>query len=73
MFTGSLCAPLRAKHVILTVWGYFFLSLFGLAVGLFCWLSYSSLTGAARPGKVSRDERPRSAGNITGAMSPGAG
>jgi hypothetical protein len=35
--------------VILTAVGYLLLLLFGLAVGLFCWLSYSSLRGAARP------------------------
>jgi hypothetical protein len=35
--------------VILTAVGYVLLFLSGLALGLFCWLSYSSLTGAARP------------------------
>jgi hypothetical protein len=35
--------------VILTAVGYLLLFLSGLAVGLFCWLSYSSLRGAARP------------------------
>jgi hypothetical protein len=34
--------------VILTAVGYLLLFLSGLAVGLFCWLSYSSLTCAAR-------------------------
>jgi hypothetical protein len=35
--------------VILTAVGYLLLFLSGLAVCLFCWLSYSSLTSAARP------------------------
>lgn len=35
--------------MILTAAGYLLLFLSGLAIGLFCWLSYSSLTGAARP------------------------
>lgn len=35
--------------MILTALGYLLLSLSGLAICLFCWLSYSSLTGAARP------------------------
>jgi hypothetical protein len=54
--------------VILTVVGYLLLVLSGVAVCLFCWLSYSSLTGAARP-----PERPaqdsfleHSARDITG-------
>jgi hypothetical protein len=60
--------------VILTVWGYLLLSLAGLAIGLFCWLSYASLTGAAgRPGKPSRDELRKRVTDIMGAMSPGAG
>ena len=35
--------------MILTAVGYLLLLLSGLAVGLFCWLSYSSLRSAARP------------------------
>jgi len=59
--------------VILTIWGYLLISLFGLAIGLFCWLSYASLTCATRSGGASRDELRRSAGDMTGAMTPGAG
>lgn len=35
--------------MILTAAGYLLLFLSGLSVGLFCWLSYTSLSGAARP------------------------
>jgi hypothetical protein len=52
--------------MVLTVWGYLFLCLSGLAVCLFCWLSYASLAGAARPDKALRDELLRSARDITG-------
>jgi hypothetical protein len=52
--------------MVLTVSGYLFLCLSGLAVCLFCWLSYASLTGAARPDKPSRDELLRNDGDITG-------
>lgn len=38
--------------MILTAVGYLLLFLSGLAVCLFCWLSYSSLTTAARPPKA---------------------
>lgn len=37
--------------MILTAVGYLLLFLSGLAVCLFCWLSYSSLTRSARPPK----------------------
>lgn len=37
--------------MILNAVGYLLLFLSGVAVCLFCWLSYSSLTGAARPPK----------------------
>lgn len=37
--------------MVLTAVGYLLLFLSGLAVGLFCWLSYSSLTSAVRPPK----------------------
>ncbi len=37
--------------MILTAVGYLLLLLSGLAVCLFCWLSYSSLMGSARPPK----------------------
>jgi len=58
--------------VVLTVWGYLFLALSGLAVCLFCWLSYSSLREAARPGNTRRDDfLARAIRDITGAMSPG--
>lgn len=59
--------------MILTVWGFLLICLAGVAIFLFCWLSYASLTGAARSVKPSEDEQPRSGGNITGMMSPGAG
>ena len=52
--------------MVLTVWGYLFLALSGLAVGLFCWLSYASLTEAAQPGKAAHDDfLARAAGDIT--------
>jgi threonine/homoserine/homoserine lactone efflux protein len=35
--------------VVLTTVGYLLLLLCALSVYLFCWLAYSSLTGAARP------------------------
>lgn len=35
--------------MILTAVGYLLLFLSGLAVCLFCWLSYASVAGAARP------------------------
>ncbi len=35
--------------MILTAVGYLLLLLSGVAVCLFCWLSYSSLMGSARP------------------------
>ncbi len=35
--------------MILTALGYLFLFLSSLALCLFCWLSYSSVAGAARP------------------------
>jgi len=38
----------RVSRVILTAVGYLLLFLSGVAVCLFCWLSYCSLTGAAR-------------------------
>jgi hypothetical protein len=63
--------------VVLTVWGYLFLSLSGLAVGLFCWLSYCSLRdAAARPGKAAQktthdDFLARAARDITEAVSHG--
>ncbi|HYM41148.1 MAG TPA: hypothetical protein VET46_00140 [Steroidobacteraceae bacterium] len=57
--------------MILTLWGYLLICLFGVAIGLFCWLSYASITARLR--KPSRGELARSAGNITGFMSHGAG
>ena len=41
--------------MILTAVGYLLLFLSGVAVCLFCWLSYSSLTGAARPKAPPQD------------------
>ena len=60
-------------QVILTIWGYLLIGLSGFAIFLFCWLSYASLTCAARAAKAASDELPGSTGNINGAMSPGAG
>ena len=58
--------------MVLTVWGYLFIALSGLAVCLFCWLSYSSLAEAARRGNARQDDfLARAARDITGAMSPG--
>jgi hypothetical protein len=37
--------------MVLTMVGYLLLLLSGVSVCLFCWLSYASLTGAARPRK----------------------
>jgi hypothetical protein len=59
--------------MVLTLWGYLLLALAGLATGLFCWLSYSSLTDAARPGNAAQDDfLARAARDITGAISPGS-
>lgn len=38
-------------YVVLTAVGYLLIFLSGLAIGLFCWLSYSCLSGAARRSK----------------------
>lgn len=71
---ASLFAPVGANQVILTVWGYLFLSLSALAICLFCWLSYSCVTGAAHRGKLLGHELPRRAGDIADAInSPGRG
>lgn len=53
--------------MVLSVWGYLFLSLSALAVGLFCWLSYASLrNAAARPVKGTRDDfLARAIGDLT--------
>ena len=59
--------------MILTIWGYLLIGLSGVAIFLFCWLSYASVTCAARAAKAARDALPGGTGNITGAMSPGAG
>jgi hypothetical protein len=42
--------------VVLTAVGYVLIFLSGLAIGLFCWLSYSSLSGAARPTKAPAED-----------------
>lgn len=42
--------------MVLTAVGYLLLFLSGVAVCLFCWLSYASLTGAARPQKRPAQE-----------------
>ncbi|HEV2286014.1 MAG TPA: hypothetical protein VGR80_08225 [Steroidobacteraceae bacterium] len=42
--------------MVLTTVGYLLLLLCGLSVCLFCWLTYASLTGAARPhGRTGAD------------------
>jgi hypothetical protein len=43
--------------VILTAVGYLLLFLSGLSVGLFCWLTYSSLSCAARSPKTAAQDR----------------
>jgi hypothetical protein len=43
--------------LILTALGYLLLFLSGLAVCLFCWLSYSSVTGAARPPRPPAEDQ----------------
>lgn len=43
--------------VVLTTVGYLLLLLCGLSVCLFCWLTYASLTGAARPHRPASDDR----------------
>jgi hypothetical protein len=45
------------SRVVLTTVGYLLLFLSGLAVGLFCWLSYASLTSAARPPERQAEDR----------------
>lgn len=59
-----------ANQMILTVWGYLFLSLSALAICLFCWLSYSCVTGAAHRAKLSGHELPRRAGDIADTINP---
>ena len=56
--------------MILTLWGYLLLSLSGLALCLFCWLSYSSIKGAAGRQKAPRVEVLRDAHDITGSPLP---
>ena len=43
--------------MVLTALGYLLLFLSGVAVCLFCWLSYASLTGAARPPERPAQDR----------------
>jgi len=59
--------------VILTVVGYLLLFLFGLSVGLFCWLTYSSLSCAARSPKPPAQARflERAAHDIRGPIGAG--
>jgi hypothetical protein len=61
--------------VILTALGYLFLSLSGLALCLFCWLSYSSVKGAARPPQPPAEDQflEHAAGDITPPIGAGSG
>ena len=60
--------------MILTAVGYLFLFLFGLSVGLFCWLTYASLTCAARPAARTAEDRlfDRAARDLNGPLSAGS-
>jgi len=52
--------------VVLTTVGYLLLVLCGLSVCLFCWLTYASLTGAARPrGRTSADRFEHATGDLS--------
>ena len=44
--------------MVLTTVGYLLLLLCGLSVGLFCWLTYSSLTCATRTQAEAAADRP---------------
>jgi hypothetical protein len=59
--------------VILTAVGYLLLFLFGLSVGLFCWLTYSSLSCAARSPKPRAQDLflERAAHDIRGPIGAG--
>jgi hypothetical protein len=54
--------------------GYLLLFLFGVSVGLFCWLTYASLTCAARKVKCPADDRlfERAASDMTGPIGAGS-
>jgi hypothetical protein len=47
--------------MVLTEWGYLLLLLFGLAVGLFCLLSYACFSRTRGAGKPHKKERPEPA------------
>ena len=60
--------------MVLTASGYVLLFLCGLAVGLFCWLSYASLSGTQPAARADGDELLEgNPGEITEAISPGSG
>jgi hypothetical protein len=61
--------------VILTAAGYLLLFLSGLSVGLFCWLSYSCLGGAASPQQPPAEDQflDRAAEDITPPLGAGSG
>lgn len=61
--------------MVLTAVGYLLLFLSGLAVGLFCWLSYSSVTGAARPPQRPAEDQflERAVHDITPPIGAGSG
>ena len=60
--------------MILTAVGYLLLFLSGLAVCLFCWLSYSSVTGPARPPQPAEDQfLERATHDITPPIGAGSG
>jgi hypothetical protein len=61
--------------VILTAVGYLLLFLFGLAVCLFCWLSYSSVAGATRPPQPPAEDQflDCAAEDITPPLGAGSG
>jgi hypothetical protein len=60
--------------MVLTASGYLLLFLCGLAVGLFCWLSYASLSGTPPAARPDGHKLPAgSADEIAGAISHGRG
>jgi hypothetical protein len=60
--------------MVLTASGYVLLFLCGLAVGLFCWLSYACLSRTQRAAGAAGDKLLASrADEITGAISHGSG
>jgi hypothetical protein len=61
--------------MVLTLLGYLLLVLSGLALFLFCWLSYSSVTSATRPPQRPAEDQflERAVRDITPPIGAGSG